>query len=179
MPAPAEGLTVRHVAVGRGTQNYTCEAGKANAVPKAGGAVAALFNASCVAALYPELLDRIPSAAVRLEDRNGTSRVGARVLGRSGVHYFTDSSTAFFNLDTPSLDLGEAHCTKDSSVNAPPTAAAGQLGEKAVTWLRLRTKQGGATGGIKEVYRVTTAGGSPPATCEGMPATFEVPYAAV
>lgn len=172
-------MTLRRVAVGRGTQNYTCDAGRADAAPRANGAVATLFNASCVAALCPELLDQIPSTAVRLDEGSGSGRAGASVLARSGVHYFTDSTTAVFDLGMPPADIGEARCTKDSSVNAPPTAAAGPLGEKAVTWLRLRTKDGGAPGGIKEVYRLTTAGGSAPATCEGMPATFEVPYAAV
>lgn len=44
-------------------------------------------------------------------------------------------------------------------------------------WLKL-TARSGATGNLEEVYRVNTAGGNPPATCAGMPATFEVQYAA-
>ncbi|KJZ75688.1 hypothetical protein HIM_04845 [Hirsutella minnesotensis 3608] len=177
LPAPAKGLSVRHVAVARGTQNYTCEAGRGDAVPKAAGAVATLFNASCVAALYPEMLDRIPSMAVRLK-MDDRERDNDQVFGKSGVHYFIDQSTAYFNLDTPAMVIGEAPCTTDSSVNPPSTAAAGQKGEKAVTWLRLTTKEG-ATGGIKEVYRLTTAGGSPPATCADMESSFQVQYAAV
>ncbi|PWI70973.1 hypothetical protein PCL_12341 [Purpureocillium lilacinum] len=173
---PAPGLTVRHVAVGRGTQNYTCDTGNATAVPKAAGAVATLFNASCVAALYPDVLDKIPSMAVHFNLTD--DRLGPSVLQKSGVHYFTDATTAFFDLDTPTLDIGKAPCEKNSSGAAPSTASVGQIGEKAVPWLRLKTKEG-ATDDIKEVFRVTTAGGSAPATCKGMPATFEVQYASV
>lgn len=31
---------------------------------------------------------------------------------------------------------------------------------------------------VKEIYRVNTAGGNPPKTCDGMPTTFEIQYAA-
>ncbi|KAJ6444170.1 F-box domain-containing protein [Purpureocillium lavendulum] len=174
---PAPGLTVRHVAVGRGTQNYTCDVANSTAVPKAAGAVATLFNASCVAALYPDVLDKIPGMAVHFNLTDG-DRLGPTVLAKSGVHYFTDATTAFFDLDTPTLDIGQAPCQKNSSGAAPSTASVGQLGDKAVPWLRLTTKEG-ATNDIKEVFRMTTAGGSAPATCKGMPATFEVQYASV
>ncbi|POR33434.1 Malate dehydrogenase [Tolypocladium paradoxum] len=177
LPAPAKGLTVRHVAVGRGTQNYTCDTTKEDSAPKAAGAVATLFNASCVAALYPDVLDRIPSVAVHF-NLSSAERLGPSAMPKSGVHYFADGSTPFFDLDTPMLHLGKAPCAKNSTADAPSTAAVGQRGEKAVTWLRLTTKEG-ATNGIQDVYRVTTAGGSPPATCKGLPARFEVEYAAV
>lgn len=168
---------MRHVAVGRGTQNYTCDASKENLAPKLAGAVATLFNASCVAALYPDVLDRIPGMAVHF-DLGGAARLGPSAMPRSGVHYFADGSTPFFDLDTPTLDIGRAPCAKNSTADAPSTAAVGRRGEKAVAWLRLTAKEG-ATDGIREVYRLTTAGGSPPATCKGLPATFEVQYAAV
>ncbi|PHH79803.1 hypothetical protein CDD82_2159 [Ophiocordyceps australis] len=51
-------------------------------------------------------------------------------------------------------------------------------GESAVAWLRLTTKTG-RTRGIRQVYRVSTAGGSPRATWQHPPATFEVEYAAI
>ncbi|KHO00928.1 uncharacterized protein MAM_01706 [Metarhizium album ARSEF 1941] len=176
LPPPDNGLTVRHVAVGRGTQNYTCDANNAHASPKAAGAVATLFNASCIAALYPDLLSRIPPMAVHFQ-LDEAEKLGPTAMAKSGVHYF-DGSTPFFNLDTPALAIGRVPCAKNSSAKAPSTAAVGQKGEKAVTWLRL-TAMDGTTGDIKDVYRVDTAGGSPPATCKDMPATFEVQYSAV
>lgn len=95
----------------------------------------------------------------------------------SGVHYFTNLTTPFFNLDSASAKLGQAGCSKNASVSAPPDAPKGQQGEAAVAWLKLLTRTG-ATGELQEVYRLETAGGSAPATCVGMPAAFEVQYSA-
>ncbi|TWU74699.1 hypothetical protein ED733_004893 [Metarhizium rileyi] len=176
LPSPDDGLTVRHVAVGRGTQNYTCDPNNAAASPKAAGALATLFNASCIAALYPDILSQIPAMAVHFK-LDEAETLGSTVMSRSGVHYF-DGSTPFFNLDTPASTIGQVPCAKNSSAKAPSTAAVGQNGEKAVSWLRLTAKDG-TTGDIKDVYRVNTAGGSPPATCKDMPAKFEVQYSAV
>ena len=77
------------------------------------------------------------------------------------------------------MDLGFAPCAKNNSEPAPAGAAMGQDDEGfgAVAWLKLLTRDG-ATGNLKEVYRVNTAGGKPPTTCAGMPATFEAEYAA-
>jgi len=77
------------------------------------------------------------------------------------------------------MDLGFAPCAKNNSVAAPAGEPTGQDDEGlgAVTWLKLLTRVG-ATGNLKEVYRVNTAGGKPPPTCAGMPTTFEVDYAA-
>lgn len=186
LPAPDDGTKVRHVAVGRGTQNYTCDPNNDSIAPKAAGAVATLFNASCLAALHPDVLSSMPAMAVhfKLEDTEkhfklgDTENLGPTAMVKSGLHYFTDGSTPHFDMDTPKETIAQVDCAKDGSSNAPATAAVGQLGEKAVAWLRLATK-GGTTGDIKHVYRVDTAGGSPPATCKDMPAKFQVEYAAV
>lgn len=177
LPAPSAGLKVRHVAVGRGTQNYTCDAGNATAAPVLAGAVATLFNASCVASLYPNMLGSISSMAIHFNLTENPS-LGPDTLPVSGKHYFTSEGVPFFDLRTPELDIGEAPCAKNSSTPAPAQAALGQLGETAVPWLKLTTVDG-ATGNIKEVYRVTTSGGSAPASCGSMAATFEVEYSAV
>ncbi|KLO84944.1 malate dehydrogenase [Fusarium fujikuroi] len=175
LPSPAKGLKLVHVAIGRGTQNYTCDTSKPSSAPVATGAVATLFNGSCVAAMYPDLIERIPGMAVHfpLSDAN---KLGPASLAESGHHYFTADGTPFFDLRTPNQDIGEAPCAKNSSAPAPSLSAKGQLGENAVPWLRLTTIEG-ATHKMKEVYRTTTAGGSAPATCQGMDAEFEVQYA--
>ncbi|RYP25782.1 hypothetical protein DL767_008288 [Monosporascus sp. MG133] len=188
LEGPAAGLALKHVAIGRGTQNYTCDTTDPTAVPVAAGAVATLFNASCVASAYPDLLHLLPklslrfdlqftTAAISDEDDGAAQRMGPADLAISGTHYFTDATTPFFNLDTPRAALGEAGCAKEEATPAPADAPAGQDGEPAVAWLRLSTREG-ATGGLREVYRVETAGGSPPESCQGMPAEFEVQYAA-
>ncbi|KAF4969444.1 hypothetical protein FSARC_3302 [Fusarium sarcochroum] len=176
-PLHSSSLTLAHVAVGRGTQNYTCDTSDPSAVPVATGAVATLFNASCVAALYPDLLERIPGMAVHFP-LTDADKLGPASLPVSGHHYFTADGVPFFDVRTQDQEIGEAPCAKNSSAPAPSLSAKGQLGEGAVPWLRLTTVKG-ATHKMKEVYRTTTAGGSPPATCEGMDAEFEVQYSTV
>jgi len=178
LPPPAEGFVLKHVAIGRGTQNYTCDTANATAVPAAAGALATLFNASCVASTYPDLAKLLPRVAMRF---NLTSpelpRMAPSNLAISGRHWFTTLTTPFFDLDTPAQRLGAAGCAKNASQPAPADAQRGQRGEPAVPWLKLTTKPG-ATGNLQEVYRVETVGGSAPASCKGMPATFEVQYSA-
>lgn len=200
LPAVSAGLSLKHVAIGRGTQNYTCDTSNTTSAPSAVGAVATLFNATCVAATYPDLLNMLPRVALAFnlttaEASSSSSSSGAGAYpdnlvpastgerlapgsyAISGHHYFLDTTTPFFNLDTDNGELGEAPCAKNATADAPAGAAAGQRGEKAVAWLKL-TARDGATGRLQEVYRVETAGGSPPATCEGMGAAFEVQYSA-
>jgi hypothetical protein len=169
---------LKHVAVGRGTQNYTCDTTNSTAAPAAAGAVATLFDASCVAAAYPDLLNILPKVAMQFNlTAEENPRMGPSNLAISGKHFFTNNTTPFFNLDTDAKKLGEAGCAKNSSTPAPPNAPVGQKGEPAVPWLKLLTRIG-STGDLQEVYRLETAGGSAPATCAGMPAAFEVQYAA-
>lgn len=178
LPAP-EGLKLRHVAFGRGTQNYTCDTANTTAVPVAAGAVAALFNVSCTAALYPTLLDHLPGAAIHFSVKDTQRLLGSQgPLAVSGLHYFSEKTTAFFDLDSGVGTFGKVACKKEEAVPAPPAAAAGQNGEKAVPWLHLGAVEG-TTDNVKSIYRLTTAGGTAPATCRGQPATFEVQYAAV
>ena len=142
------------------------------------GAVATLFNASCIASAYPDLLNMLPKVALQfnLTDAESPS-IGAVNLAISGKHFFANATTPFFDLDTTSMQLGEAPCSKNNTATAPADAPRGQLNETAVAWLKLISRAG-ATGNLQEVYRVETAGGNPPATCAGMPATFSVQYSA-
>ncbi len=192
------------MAIGRGTQNYTCDVANATAVPVQAGAVATLFNASCMASAYPDVLHMLPRLALQFDldlaaatttttttttssdgrrrrrspEGQGLDgqqlRLGPTNLAVSGHHFFTNVTTPFFALDG---ELGRAPCSKADSQAAPADAPRGRQGEAAVPWLQLRTRDG-ATGNLVEVYRVETAGGSAPKTCAGSPASFEVQYAA-
>jgi hypothetical protein len=131
-----------------------------------------------VASIYPDLLNLLPELALQFQLTESESpQMGPTNLVISGKHYFTNSTTPFFNLDTLAQGLGEAPCAKNATSPAPSDAPTGLQGEPAVAWLKLVTRAG-ATGDLREVYRVETAGGSAPATCSGQPATFEVQYAA-
>ncbi|PBP28878.1 malate dehydrogenase [Diplocarpon rosae] len=180
LPPVTEGLFLKHVSVGRGTQNYTCDVGNATAIPVATGAVATLYNASCVAAAYPDLLAALSNVSLQFNLTSADQKtLSPSTLSISGHHYFTNTTTPEFNLNTVGLDLGVAPCQKNASVPAPVGATKGQadLGFGTVPWLKLSTRSG-ATGGLSEVYRVNTAGGNPPTSCIGQPAAFEVQYAA-
>ena len=179
LPSPSSNLTVYHVAIGRGTQNYTCASD--TAVPIAAGALATLFNASCIAADYPEILATLPNATLQVAlPVQGALLFPSNIL-TSGHHYFSDATTPTFNLDTQIGDYGITFSKKNSTTPAPAGAAAGPVGVSpvygAVPWLKLTAKEG-TVGSVKEVYRVNTAGGSPPPTCSGMGSAFEVQYAA-
>jgi hypothetical protein len=179
---------LKHVAIGRGTQNYTCDTTNATAVPVQVGALATLFNASCVASLYPDLLNMLPSVALNFnftsdadsypDSTNAPTTLAPSNLATSGHHYFTNATTPFFDLDwAPQWQVGTVPCAKNNSSPAPTSATKGYRGESAVPWLKLLARAG-ATGDLAEVYRLQTAGGNAPATCAGQPASFTVQYAA-
>ncbi|KAK0651767.1 hypothetical protein B0T16DRAFT_321564 [Cercophora newfieldiana] len=179
LPAVSKGLTLKHVAIGRGTQNYTCDLKNATAVPVANGALATLFNASCIVATYPDLAKMLGRVSLRfsLTQSEASRKLAPSNLIISGKHFFTNATTPFFTLDSsPEQQLGEVPCAKEAGTPAPADAPVGQKGEAAVPWLKLKARVG-ATGDLQEVYRVETVGGSAPADCKGMPAAFEVEYA--
>jgi hypothetical protein len=179
LPPPAAGLTLGHVAIGRGNQNYTCDLSNSTAIPVAAGAVATLFNVSCLAADMPELLSRICPIALDLPIPTSEDANSPIYQGMSGHHYFKDATTPYFDLDTGAHRYGNGAFKKGDSTPAPTTAMMGPYnsGNGPVAWLRLDAKT--SDGQIfKEVYRLNTAGGQPPKTCQGMPEAFEVPYAA-
>jgi hypothetical protein len=95
-----------------------------------------------------------------------------------GDHFFSDATTAVFSFTRSG---GETIVGKKSeNVPAPATVNAKEMKDgmttDAVDWLKIAATEG-TTNGCKTVYRVVTAGGKPPATCEGQGSTVEVAYA--
>ncbi len=170
LPPPSSGLVLTHVAIGRGTQNYTCANGSAQAAPVPAGAVASLFNATCLVAPYPQLLNMMPDIAMEFPVPNSSDPNSPANNLLSGHHYFTDSTTAFFNLNTTLHDWGSVACKKSNSSNSPDPST-------DVAWLKLTSKSAFGCS-ISEVYRLNTAGGQPPTTCVGQQANIEVQYSA-
>lgn len=122
----------------------------------------------------------------------------------SGYHYFTDATTPTFNLNMGSTQYGITFSKVATKVPAPlnpatngfwpypdpanPTAAQVR-NTTAVPWLKLNAQTAPAVpekivsenkGGVIEVYRINTAGGSPPKDCSAFPngGHMELPYAA-
>ena len=179
-----------HIAVGRGTQNYTCDTANPSLPPKAAGAVATLYNVSCLASYNPYMSSLVPAAALSVPTpQDGHTLFPAQSIA-SGQHYFGDLTTPIFNLHTESANYGITFNKKIANVTAPATNPGqvcnkGPDGSKPVPWLKLQTQTPNGDvrpederGGVKEIYRVNTAGGAAPATCVGQKATFEVQYAA-
>ena len=179
LPPPSPGLSVYHVAIGRGVQNYTCTSpANASSTPTALGAVATLYNVSCQASVAPSSLSTLPNlVAMTPLDSMGETLFAANPNAQiSGHHFFTNTTLPTFNLNVDGDDsLGIVFSKKNASVNAPSDAGYGVDGSKAVPWLYLKSTASptgddpdGNTGGVKEVFRVNTAGGAAPATCAGM-----------
>jgi hypothetical protein len=139
-------------------------------VPVQVGANATLFNVTCLAPGFPDLLNALPPIAVNLPipDTSSPASPGAELL--SGYHYFTNKTTPFFDLDTDNGQFGAVHCTKKDTSAAPNAAA-------DVPWLHLTANDAeGCT--ISEVYRLGTSGGVAPASCANQPSNIYVQYAA-
>ncbi|KAH6644535.1 hypothetical protein C7974DRAFT_22516 [Boeremia exigua] len=170
LPAVGAGLKLSHIAIGRGVQNYTCATAAASETPKAVGAVASLFNATCDGVRAPAVLASVTKIA--LDYAIPTSKLADARL--SGHHEFTEKGIPFFKLQTDKVDFGSVHVNATAKAPAPKDASLGPNGLGSVAWLKLVHLDGD----YKEVYRVNTAGGVAPKTCEGVQGGFSVDYAA-
>jgi hypothetical protein len=92
----------------------------------------------------------------------------------SGHHEFTEKGIPFFNLVTDRVNFGQVHVNVTSKMPAPKSASKGPNNLGSVPWLKLVHLDGD----YQEVYRINTAGGVAPKTCEGVQGDFSVQYAA-
>jgi len=138
-PTPDMNLVL--IAIGHGTQNYTCA--NATAVPASIGAVAQLFNTTC------------SQSSQTKSDALGSIQESTSASAAIGAHFFLDNTTPDFDIK----GLGNTEAAKLQDTPAPNPA-------KDVKWLRLGPKAG-STSAVKAIYRLNTQGGVAPATCEG------------
>jgi hypothetical protein len=165
---------LQHIAIGRGTQNYTCSDSTASSIPKAVGAVASLFNATCDAArLNVATLAQVTTLSLNYAIPT-SSEATARL---SGHHQFTAAGVPLFVLQTDSVNYGRIEAKVDVKSPAPNDASKGTNGLGSVPWLKLSATTT-EDWQYKEVYRVHTAGGQAPKTCEGISGSFTVEYSA-
>ncbi|KAI9043823.1 DUF3455 domain-containing protein [Aspergillus affinis] len=174
LPNPGNGLKLKYVAIGRGTQNYTCNGTDASAAPVSVGAVATLYDVSCFAALNPDLPHALtgPFSKTIPSVLSFVNAVLSRVIHSStdtivlGEHYF-DGKTPFFDLRLGGYPdwIGTK---KVGSTDAPNKA-------QNVPWLKLEATN---SSGLHDVYRLYTAGGQAPASCKGQLPAFVIDYAA-
>ncbi|KAJ6102330.1 hypothetical protein N7486_004757 [Penicillium sp. IBT 16267x] len=173
LPAPASNETLKFLALGRGTQNYTCAS--LQSTPIAVGALAVLFDASPLLANIPSaLLNTLPDYALEMSP-------AFVPLTPAGHHFFDSTGTPNFDLYIAGLYL-KGMTTATIPAAAPLASSGLPLPETSpVPWLYLTAKYDGVGSvGLTSVYRVEVAGGEPPATCEGITGTtFQVQYSAI
>jgi hypothetical protein len=92
----------------------------------------------------------------------------------SGHHEFTAAGVPLFLLKTDKTNYGYVQAKSAANSTAPANSVKGENGLGSVPWLKLAAVEGD----YKEIYRLQTAGGVAPKTCEGQPAFFVVQYAA-
>ena len=186
LPGPAHGLTLKHLAIGRGTQNYTCTGSDKTSAPSQLGAVATLFDGSCLAAQQKTDAQRALSSVVGVVKMIPLQplQFAAWLLNRVffwgaeeeslviGRHYFLADGTPLFEFGRGGDGDDWVLAKKDAS--GTPFVVNANAGDDA-PWLKLGRKDGR---GVQEIYRVYTAGGNAPSTCEGQEEFFEVEYAA-
>lgn len=141
---PSADLQLVMVALGQGTQNYTCGA-NVTAPPTAFGAVAQLYDASCAMVSDPTVGTK---ALGTIEDSAPSTSIG--------THFFVDTTTPDFDI----TGLGNTQAKAVENCAAPqPTAD--------VRWLRLEAQAAGSTSPVKQIYRLNTVGGLAPPSCDG------------
>lgn len=187
LPCPDASLTLKYVVLGIGTQNYTCGSDP-NAAPGTTGAFASLYDIGTSLNKDPWAGWKLSSIAPLMLSMSEWAPAMVDMSLRSqgyehlaGHHFFAEvdgSNTPTFAFDQLSAPFPLTQVAKLNATDAPANACPGRNGLPAVQWLYLQHKNGLAEGGINTVYRVETAGGNKPATCQGMPPSWEVKYAA-
>ena len=140
------------------------------------GANTVLLDASPLLPLFQQgegtaVIDILPRYVVDLN----YAAIQASKIPKLGIHYFDLKGV-------PTFDLGKNGLLKAKSVAdipAPTDASAGPFdqGYGAVSWKALT--DAGNSVGLKEVYRVETAGGKAPPSCEGVTAPIYIDYASL
>ena len=183
LPVPTTAPIV--IALGLGTQNYTCNGttGKYDSA----GALARLFDATHYLSKYPSQVETLPQMYLekcnqddcKLDPSSNNDwqtfacpdkvnhEFNRSQLPILGEHFFANGTNPRFDLYNADLYLS---AQKAKSVPAPV--------DTAVPWLYLIDANDGASEGLQSVYRVVTAGGVQPASCDTPGAKIEVPYAA-
>lgn len=139
-------------------------------MPKAQGALATLYNMTCMAVRAPPVLTEVIKIA--MSDAPPNNDVAEAL--ESGHHEFTETGTPLFKLATDKVNYGYVKAKAVANSTAPADANKGPNNLGSVLWLKLAATEGD----YAEVYRVQTAGGVAPKTCKDQPPAFQVPYAA-
>jgi hypothetical protein len=170
LPQPTSSPTI--IALGVGTQNYTCNS------------TTGTYSSNVALADLYDITDLVKSntkdSLCKLYLKNSQdckSEDNPLQLNQIGLHFFDSSSKP--NFDFTMSDRGWLQAKKGAAVPAPASASKGVKPQAngAVDWLYLLDNGAGVSQTLQSVYRAQTAGGKPPATCQGEE-QIEIPYAA-
>lgn len=185
------GLQFKFAFVGLGVQNYSC----ATTTPASTGALATLFDATQLfsSTFGKPAINNISSAYLHAYEQQSCTKFGSTNVAQdnceqranllqlpiAGHHYFANVS----GKGVPTFDITKYNdvlsAKKSASAAAPSGAYAGANNAGAVDWLYLIDDGTGKSHGVKEVYRVETAGGDPVAgACAQGAKVVGVKYAA-
>ncbi|EMC92508.1 hypothetical protein BAUCODRAFT_294003 [Baudoinia panamericana UAMH 10762] len=181
-PLPSPTGTLKYIAIGLGSQNYTCN----GATYASDGALARLYDATSYLSNNPGKVDTLPSTYLKsfnslpcsddLSDcvltDDACEDIAALLSGTPlpilGQHYFTSTLTPTFD-----LYFGAGHpflyAKKVGDVPAPTSGN--------VDWLYLASNGSSSNKIVSSVYRLETQGGVAPSSCTGSD-VLTVPYAA-
>jgi len=162
LPAPPSGLALKYIALGLGTQNYSCPS-TTSTPPLAIGALATLYDAthlfSTTSSLGATALSILTCGLTCLADSLNSSLS----LPRLGHHYFDAVGRPTFDLslaDSSAAGSGPLLSAKKSASGpAPSGACKGRNKAEAVDWLMLVDNEAGLSRDVSVVYRVETVGG--------------------
>lgn len=172
-----------YIALGVGTQNYTCGSTGTFA---SSGAVAKLFDISCLVntPLFPSVQDLVFAIGSTAKGQDLISKIESVTKSTPlalGDHYFIPNPAVGGTGLSPVFDFRAG--VKKGDVNGFAVVkklgnTASPAGSANVDWLALQNI-GGTIGGTlaNNVMRVDTKGGQPPASCTPN-ATIAVPYTA-
>ena len=134
LAAPLSTQVLKAIAIGRGTQNYTCAVANGSA-PASIGASATLFDAGYFLQFIPpkegqELLNILPDYFLELSENT----LQGSVLPQLGMHYFNSALTPIFNMTVS--DTGLMLGAKTGDIAAPASSEVGPNGQGfgAVDW---------------------------------------------
>jgi hypothetical protein len=170
LPQPISSPSI--IALGVGTQNYTCNS--TTGTYSSNVAVADLYDITNL--VQSNTKDSLSKLYLKnSQDCNADDN--PLQLNHVGLHYFNGASQP--NFDFTKSGHGWLQAKKGAGVPAPNNASKGIEPYKngAVDWLYLLDNGAGVSQQLQSVYRAWTAGGKPPATCSGNQ-QVQVPYAA-
>ena len=170
LPQPTSPPTL--IALGVGTQNYTC-----NSTTNTYSSNVAVANLYDITSLVQSNTKDSLSKLYLKNSQDCNADDNPLQLNHVGLHYFDAASKP--NFDFTKSGKGWLQAKKGAGVPAPNSASKGVEPYKngAVDWLYLLDNGAGVSQQLQSVYRAWTAGGKPPATCSGSE-QVQVPYAA-